>query len=91
MKNKIKEMLGCAFGVFFVSNIIMIWLQGGGRYSYNAKVSLKACLIASVPITLVVIGFFIVDMIKQHRQEIMKRNSEETIRKIHEKYLSKND
>lgn len=91
MKNKIKELFGYALGVFLGTNIIMIWLQGGGRHSYNAKANLKACLIVSVPITLVVIGLFVVDIVKKHKEEIMKKNSQETIRKIREKHHSKNE
>ncbi len=73
MKNKIKELFGYALGVFLGINIIMIWLQGGGRYNYNATGSLKACLIVSVPITLVVIGILVVDMIKERKEEIHKK------------------
>ncbi len=65
MKEKAKEIWRCAFGTFVVSNILMIWLQGGGRYSNNSNVSLKACLIVSIPITCVVTILLIWEGIKK--------------------------
>lgn len=54
MKEKLKSLWGYAIGTFMVSNIIMIWFQGGGRYSYNGNVTLIFNLIISTIITIIV-------------------------------------
>lgn len=64
MRKRLKDIWGYSIGTFIVSNVIMIWLQGGGRYSYDAKVSVKACLFASIPITLIITGILIWETIK---------------------------
>lgn len=67
MKEKLNELLGYAAGTFIVSNILMIWLQGGGRYSFNSKGGLRLCLMVSVPITIVVAGYGAIKLFKKKK------------------------
>lgn len=53
MKN-LRESLKYGFGTFVGTSVVLTWLQGGGRYNYNAHINPLLYLYIAFPVGLVV-------------------------------------
>jgi hypothetical protein len=72
MKSKIREWVSIFAGFWIIVMVVLVWLQGGGRYPYNANDHIRL-LGTAVLAAIIVFVIFIYIALKNKFSKIRKK------------------